>query len=334
MKTMDLPTTAESGQPAVSLLLKGSPLVPSISQARQTSAAFAPTVAPRPQAVPASISICLAGSLRNRWVIYLGRRRQFEDDPSEEAVHELRVAVRRLMAQLDLFATVVRSEPAEKARRILKRSLKPLGHLRDLQVQRGLVEKELETFPELILFRDDLKKREHPRTAEAAAKVQGLKIQKFEKWISLMFQDLAEKTGDRHQASRLSTEVVRKLEKTHAAVLRQRRAIRPDNFASVHATRVAFKKFRYIAESLSPGVTGFDERQLAALASYQRQMGAIQDLEVIHASAEKFIRRYPAAEDFLVPFLRRLRHQRTRALAAFMQQADIILDLPLSKTGK
>jgi CHAD domain-containing protein len=51
---------------------------------------------------------------------------------------------------------------------------------------------------------------------------------------------------------------------------------------TVHQTRIAFKRFRYMLESLSPAITGPSRRQLRALAYYQRKMGIIQDHEVLN----------------------------------------------------
>ena len=289
-------------------------------------------------AAPVSIRLCLAASLRNRWVLYLGRRDQFQHDPSEEAVHELRVATRRLIAQLDMFATVVSSSAAEKARRALKRALKPLGRLRDIQVQKLFISEHLDEFPELTLLNEHLQRREHARLVDAAANIAALKVHKFEKWISVMFQDLADKTANAHQETRLSAAVVHALHQAHASVIRRRRAIRADKPETIHTTRVAFKKFRYMVEALSPGFTGFDDQQLSVLAAYQRRMGAIQDLEIIRASLNGFISKYGAAEEFMHPFVRRMHRLRTQALASFLKHAheihQIRLPDPIRAHGK
>src|SRR5262249_21158341 len=158
--------------------------------------------------------------------LYLGRRRDFETNPSEESVHELRVATRKLMAQLDLFTAVVPGRSAEKGRRALKRTMKTLGALRDLQVQRLFLEQHLRPCPELILVRDHLEKQEQSLRAVAAVEVCGVKIRKFEKWIALMFQELAEKMDRARNRERLPLEVARILDKAYAAVVRRRREIR------------------------------------------------------------------------------------------------------------
>lgn len=281
------------------------------------------------QPAPVSISLCLAASLRNRWVLYLGRRDRFQQDPSEDAVHELRVATRRLIAQFDMFAAVLSCPAAEKARRVLKRTMKPLGRLRDIQVQKLFIAEHLDEFPELTLLNEHLHRREHARLVDAASKISALKVHKFEKWISLMFQDLADKTANAHHEARLSAAVIHALHQAHATVIRRRRAIRSAKPETIHATRVAFKKFRYMVEALSPGFTGFDEQQLNTLAAYQRRMGAIQDLEIIQASLENFIRKYDAAEEFMRPFLRRMHRLRTQALASFLNHAQEIHQIRL-----
>ena len=315
-------------------LLTSDLVLPPLSRVAEKIPSQAPSKSAPLVARPISIGVCLASSLRNRWVLYQGRRCQFETEPSEEAVHELRVATRRLMAQLDLFAAVASSGIAEKGRRALKRSMKALGRLRDIQMQRIFIEGQLDSFPNLILLLHDLRREETARIASATAKVRSLKNYKFEKWISLMFQDLAEKTSDPRENTRLSSEVVDVLQNTYAAVIRRRQAIRTGDADTIHALRVAFKKFRYVVETLSPGFTGFNERELAALASYQRSMGLIQDLEIIQASAATFIEKYPAAEEFLLPFMRHLRQSRGRALVSFMKQADEILEFsPIASKG-
>lgn len=318
----ELPNRAEAA-----LLLEGDPNLPTaLVPEKHSDSVVTRAVSVQPKSHAASIGLCLASALRNRWVLYLGRREQFEKEPSEEAVHELRVATRRLMAQLDLFATVMSSRGAEKAYRALKRSMKALGRLRDIQVQQVLIEEQLDSFPKLRLLSYDLQRQERARVAAAVARVRALKVYKFEKWISLMFQDLAEKSNDLRQQEVLSAAVIEALQEIYAVVVKRRRSIQKQSPKTIHKTRVAFKKFRYLIEALSPGFTGFDERQFDALASYQRRMGRIQDIEIIQASLAQFVKKYAAAEELLLPFARHLQRVRARALISFMKQADRIFE--------
>src|SRR5512139_3855888 len=89
-------------------------------------------------------------------------RREFNlarADFSEEAVHDLRVATRRLLALLALLQ-VLAPEPAIKPlRRELKAQLDGLDELRDAQVMLGEVQEHLEELPGLAFFEEDLKAR-------------------------------------------------------------------------------------------------------------------------------------------------------------------------------
>ena len=62
-----------------------------------------------------------------------------------EALHDVRVAVRRLTSALDVFADGLDEEPRRRARRMLRRDAEPLGRARDLDVQIALVRRFLKT---------------------------------------------------------------------------------------------------------------------------------------------------------------------------------------------
>jgi CHAD domain-containing protein len=60
-----------------------------------------------------------------------------------EALHDVRVAVRRLTSALDVFADGLDEEARRRARRMLRRDAEPLGRARDLDVQIALVRRFL-----------------------------------------------------------------------------------------------------------------------------------------------------------------------------------------------
>jgi CHAD domain-containing protein len=78
-------------------------------------------------------------------------------------------------------------------------------------------------------------------------------------------------------------------------------------------------------ESISPALTGLSKRQLRTLASYQRKMGIIQDLEVMRRCVADFVHDDAAAEEMMQPFCRYLQARRARALRAFLKAADRLL---------
>jgi triphosphatase len=62
-----------------------------------------------------------------------------------EALHDVRVALRRLTSALDVFADGLDEDARRTARRMLRRDAEPLGRARDLDVQIALVQRFLKS---------------------------------------------------------------------------------------------------------------------------------------------------------------------------------------------
>ena len=86
----------------------------------------------------------IVGSLDQRWRKHLAELKRCQKKCSEKAVHDLRVATRRLISMLDLIKTIHSDARLTKMRRELRKRLKMFGELRDVQVQALYVKKMLE----------------------------------------------------------------------------------------------------------------------------------------------------------------------------------------------
>src|SRR5512134_1193721 len=82
----------------------------------------------------------LRSSLERRWSRTGREVRLCRRGLTEVAVQDLRVAIRRMIAALDLAAVVLDDPDLARVRRRLRRSLAALGALRDIQVQLLLLE--------------------------------------------------------------------------------------------------------------------------------------------------------------------------------------------------
>jgi len=276
----------------------------------------------RPPALHANVGPFLANSLQKRWESYRQQLRRCQRGFSEETVHELRVATRRLIAQLVLTEFVVPGGKLQKARRILKRRLKALGKLRDLHVQRLFIGECATRYPELILVRDALQRTQRVLEKEVAANVKGFKTGKLKKWLSDAAWRLMLDPEQSYHSDRLARSVERAVTQAFAEVVKRRRGIKPTSASTIHRTRTAFKKFRYMVESLSPAFTGLIKRDLRALAQYQRRMGMIQDLELVQACIAEFIQHHTETEPLLQPFGRYLQRSRARKLRSLWTSVD------------
>ncbi len=262
----------------------------------------------------------------SRWRTYHEQLEDCQRAFSECSVHELRVASRRLIAQYVLFECLIPGSNAEKSRRLLKRHLKALGPLRDTHVMRKFVEGELKRFPELLVLRNELRRAEKRLDAGLAEKIKDCKTRKLENWTLGLCRELASSAGPGPSRQQLISSIYRSAGQAFAEVTRRLRAVDPANLKTVHATRIAFKKFRYMVETLSPAFTGMDEAQLRKLTDYQRRMGDLQDLEIIQELLESFTAKYPGSKSLLRNFARHIARRRAQALQIFLTSASQLLD--------
>jgi CHAD domain-containing protein len=260
--------------------------------------------------------------LQKRWDLYREQLRSCQEGFSEETVHQLRVATRRLIAQLAMIEAVTPGETAQRVRRILKRRLKALGDLRDTHVLRLFIERRLERYPELTVVWNSLQRREHRMEKSVAAEVQGFKSRKLGRWISGVSLRLGLDPAEARGPQRMASGVEQATAQAFAEVVKRRRAIDPSHPGTIHRTRIAFKKFRYMVESLSPEFTGLAKSDLRALGRYQRRMGIIQDLEVMQQCITDYVREHDGMEESLRPFSRYLQDSRARKLRSFLNSAD------------
>src|SRR5262245_37008304 len=125
----------------------------------------------------------MLNSLTERWQTFDAELKHCQKQYSEEVVHDLRVATRRLIATVDLVTSIFPEIKLRKPRRALKRQLDRLGPLRDVQVQVRSSDKMLPTYPELQSFYDSLVKCERKLVQRLGVEVKTVKTRKLEKAI-------------------------------------------------------------------------------------------------------------------------------------------------------
>jgi CHAD domain-containing protein len=260
-----------------------------------------------------------------RWKSYRERLDECRSKPTAESVHELRVAIRRLMSQFVLANQIFPSHSSEKGRNILKRQLESLGDLRDTHVALIFLRRQLIKFPDLVDLLTRLERRERSLIRRASRKIARFKTKKLEKW-AYNSSGLIERQPHSHRVRQHVPSIA--FQSANAAftdVVGRWRMIDRADLRAIHRTRVAFKKFRYIVESLPRELTGFGKKDLRMLARYQRRMGNIQDFEVILACVMSFMKRHENVR--LDSFCGYLKSRRTRAVRSFLKKSDRLLQL-------
>lgn len=222
----------------------------------------------------------LADRLRDRARTFFSRLRECRAEMSVESVHEVRVAARRLLSQCALMETLGEDADLARARVRLKKFLSSLSECRDVQVQQELYAAWCDRFPGLEPVLRHLRKRERRLARGTGRRVRRFKARKVKMWLVLVDRRCRCSEQDRTCQRRLSGRVLARARLAFEEVSRLVAAVEGDDAATVHRVRVAFKRFRYLVEALSPEWTGLPRRELRRLARFQRQMGRIQDLRV------------------------------------------------------
>jgi CHAD domain-containing protein len=276
----------------------------------------------------------MLNSLQDRWDSFRAELKRCRKKYSEEAVHDLRVATRRLIATLDLVDRIHPEANLRKARRALKRQLDMFGPLRDVQVQLLTIDKMLSAFPELQEFYNFLAKQERKSTQRLGVELKRVKTGKIRKSIAVAARQLAALPDTPAVQQEKRAEAFLAIEIAFNRVVERKLAIAPTDSSSIHRMRVAFKKFRYLVESLAPQRGRTTSKQLKAMNAFQGSMGDIQDAEVLLTTMQAFARtRGIEGEAPITRALEELSRRRTALIETFLGSADSLFTFwkPMSK---
>ena len=231
----------------------------------------------------------LGESLGTQWRRYRKQLKRCQRKFSEAAVHKSRVETRRLLATVELLCAFFPERDLKKARRALKDHLDSFDKLRDTQVQLVYVEHLLRTNPAARNFRAWLQERESRFVCESRKAVKGIKTRRLGKRITAIQGELEQSRKDTKPERALSM-AQGAIRLAFARVAQLCRHVSADDTETIHRTRIAFKRFRYMVEALAPMLPAITDHHRQAMRGYQSMMGDIQDVEVLLATLDKFIK--------------------------------------------
>jgi CHAD domain-containing protein len=265
----------------------------------------------------------MLSALRDRWRTFRMVLKRCQKQYSEEAVHDLRVATRRLISTLDLVGSILPDADLRKTRRALKKQLDMFGPLRDVQVQLLTIDKMLPSFPELREFDNFLVKRERKLMQRLGIELQRVKAGKIRKGIAVATRQLEALLDTPTVQQERWIDAIQAVETTFTRVVERQQGIDPTDSATIHRLRVAFKKFRYMVEALAPMLDLVSRKQLKAMNAFQGSMGDIQDADILLTSVWTFAhKRGPESQAALAHALEELSRRRTGLIETFLGSAD------------
>jgi CHAD domain-containing protein len=255
----------------------------------------------------------LLESLENAWRKYLTELKRCREEFSNEAVHDLRVATRRMMAVIQLLNSISPRPRLQKIIRTLKEQLDDLDDLRDIQVIVAELSESVQELPELHEF-----EKRQQRIEDRLLRTLRKKIKKFS------VHELSKRIRKTHDS--IQTEHDLEAQTLQAAddaymLTRQRLGLvdlaRP---VTIHRVRIAFKDFRYTVEIIHPLLKDFPEANLKWMHDYQSLMGEVQDSEVFIQTLTDFSERVTFLDP--EPIHRYCDRRHAEAIAAFAEDMN------------
>ena len=286
-------------------------------------------------AAPESSLNDLLRALKKRSKRYQRELRHCQRGFSEQAIHQSRIATRRLLSSLELVGGLVTGRHLEEAEQVLKQHLESLEDLRDTQVQLITVGKMLRIFPAARPFHEFLLKRERRFARKARKRINRLQHQHLNRLAAACRGDVRARLNDQ-PPRRLAAVLLQSVARAFARTRQRWQNVRPEDARTIHRTRVAFKKFRYMVEALTDFLPGVTDDPLAAMRQYQNMMGEIQDLEVLPRTLDKFVRKQQIKPEAARRFREELLRRRQWLIRVYLGAADQLLAFwPLlrSRTG-
>lgn len=221
--------------------------------------------------------------------VFLTRLKICRDEFSEAAVHDLRVAARRLVAFVEVAHLLDPGGRPSRARRQLKDLIDGFDDLRDAQVMLASVDEHADEEPSLVALREQLLVRELELLREARRSARAFAARELKERLKRLRARVA--TG--LEAPDRDFDPFAAVDEAWARVVRCDAEARPDDTATIHRVRLAFKKFRYRFEIVQPALPALPPEHAAQLHTYQTIIGRVQDAEAFLALAAACAERNP-----------------------------------------
>ncbi len=237
--------------------------------------------------VPADLRSAMSEALIRR------ERRLFKEvkkarlNPTEKAIHDLRVAMRRMIALLEVVKTVLPRSGSDGLRKQLKKHLSFLSDLRDTQVQILETEELVQNHAILRDFLFDLKAREAVQTKRACKEIDRIELGTMKEYFEQLKPRLEDSLSAPAVMEAAHTTLRGKLANIYMQSVALRHEIQNNEIGRVekiHRLRLLFKRFRYTTEILQPVRPLVTNRLLNRMSKYQGKMGAVQDTKVLTSS--------------------------------------------------
>ena len=255
----------------------------------------------------------LLDALESRWKQYRVELKRCRTEFSNEAVHDLRVATRRMLALIQMLNSISPRPRLQKLNRGFKEQLDEFDDLRDTQVILAEISEILHELPQLQDFQKHLRFSEEKMLRILRKKINKMDMTEVTRWVRKTHESFE---GESHE--NLEAQALQAAEDAYL-LTRQRLAwVDPARSTTIHRVRIAFKTFRYMVEIVHPLLKDFPPGNLKQMHDYQSLMGEIQDAEVFAQTLTDFSEY--AAFPFFEPVRQYYENRHSEATSVYVRE--------------
>lgn len=248
----------------------------------------------------------------------------------EDAIHDLRVAARRLLAALGLWDRALPSHAWRTARRELRGLRRRAGRARELEVFAAALTERLPSLEDasrapVLALLGRLEQRLARRRARLARRIRPKRLRRTLRGLPLNEEAIGPALVARARQHE------REIEATAREAIAS--ALEDPADGALHDARIAVKKWRYVSEALDEAGIEAGPRPLEALRSLQEVLGLAQDRATLRDEIERWVMPPDRAveAEALRPLLDTLRNEHALAVTEFRRRAA---DLPAARTRR
>ena len=257
----------------------------------------------------------LLQALETCWENYRSELKNCRSEFTEDAVHDLRVATRRILALIQLLNSISPHLRLKKMARAFKDQLDEFDDLRDTQVILGELSTILQELPQLDDFEQHLRSHEEQMFKDLHKELKQRDTSEIADWIRKTRDTLEEETH-----TNLKALILDAVDDAFLDVRQRLGWVDVARSATIHRVRVAFKAFRYMVEIVHPLLKDFPPATIKQMNEYQTLMGNIQDAEVFAGTLADFAAHAPFADQDAVQHYYEKR--RSEAISTFVKAMD------------
>jgi len=226
---------------------------------------------------------------RRIMAFHFARLRKLESavtEGDEEAIHDMRVAIRRLRAAFRIAGPFYKRKVVRSFRADLRDLADHLGAARDLDVilNHGLAfaQRQPPDAPKLDAWLDHLRSRRAEAQRDLVRFLGSKRFAKFAQEFEAFVNEpgAAVNLGDRPDGSPRVRDVIPAAVWTQYSVVRAHEAIEHPSLESLHALRIEFKRLRYLLEFFQEVLGARTARLIELTIRAQDHLGLLHDADV------------------------------------------------------